>query len=1161
MQEIVRLAGIILGEQVSSPPTAKAGRQPGLLPGPGAGPATTPRGNLAQGAPANAAPLPVEQGSDGPPAPTTLAPHNLGRHTPPVCAHTAKALWRWDSAPASSMMCLFIIRLDSIGGARVLMGNGAFRAHLPALAASSSPRGAAPIMANLAIRVGFPSRQAADVVWLAGETGPPAHPIFVFSALASSDSLTGYPWGRWASLDELAVEDCYLAAGAAIQRAYQISTPRGPLFTKPLMPAARAEPSPARWADDKAAFTTNALALRQRLEAHPSARIREWAGSVAAGMPEDFPEAARGVLLAQEQSLANEAFSCSHPRFHPPVTTAPRPAQPQACSEGFGSWDELYTPEALRQISEWLDAEARDLTALGANRPQRSHRSLYLGPDALQPRARGLVICTVGPPPWFPADFTLIKKERINSRVFKAMVGNDFADQALLAGIRDGFPLFPEPADGSAIEVPYYRTALNPALRSLCGNVAAISNVYEELLADGHTLANAWPAYVPINLVPPGAAAKKGGDLRRIGDAGNPRQLPVPVDSSGVPVRSINERSDIHGTWPNGDPKYPPEVKPSPRDAKRDAAILRLAGSILGEQVYAYSDDFRRFFHQFHVLSRDSHLLNAAFLTRQAAEAAAAGAPAETVPARSLIYYHDNSLSMGLAVSSGYAQRFSTPVAQIVLRALDDEEKRIVDVALACPQTPTAHRNFYRARRTMGRKLGINGDRLVSLMIYTDDSIAMACGADRLVRTLVHWTRTVDALDLDMAASHKRVISQTATFIGFGLAFCLGFAYIPAAKVSNALCQLDRLLSGEPVPASDFRSLTGLLIHFQCILDTPGSALYAFHTALAAAGNSPATIIERTAALAGAARQWTNMLAMAAVAAFCPLIADNVPTPFGALDMFCDASQTGSFCGLGGYLGGHHWRAQILGVHRRCIALLEFIALIVSVQTFRPHIGGANVTIHVDNSNVCSVANGHAHSDSTRRAHAALLACPLMQGRTGQVRIVYIRSESNVVADALSRNRMDVVSALLRAANVTAHETAPVGGQTTTDQILGSSFAPAQPIEPLAAARLAFRPTFRPPSIPISGLAGGPAGALRAPDRPPAATAAKRTKDAVAEEVRFSRRAKSPIFASPGAQRPQSAPPPASSPPALGPVPVSCPSSGLPRTGHAPLFLSKKIEK
>jgi hypothetical protein len=43
------------------------------------------------------------------------------------------------------------------------------------------------------------------------------------------------------------------------------------------------------------------------------------------------------------------------------------------------------------------------------------------------------------------------------------------------------------------------------------------------------------------------------------------------------------------------------------------------------------------------------------------------------------------------------------------------------------------------------------------------------------------------------------------------------------------------------VPASRFRSLVGLLGHFQCVLDVDGSSLYAFHDALAAAGTSPAT--------------------------------------------------------------------------------------------------------------------------------------------------------------------------------------------------------------------------------------------------------------------------------------------------------------------------------
>jgi hypothetical protein len=60
----------------------------------------------------------------------------------------------------------------------------------------------------------------------------------------------------------------------------------------------------------------------------------------------------------------------------------------------------------------------------------------------------------------------------------------------------------------------------------------------------------------------------------------------------------------------------------------------------------------------------------------------------------------------------------------------------------------------------MTARFNRNCERLTSAMIYTDDLAALACGIDRLVRFLILWTRVVDALEIRMAASHKRVISQ-----------------------------------------------------------------------------------------------------------------------------------------------------------------------------------------------------------------------------------------------------------------------------------------------------------------------------------------------------------------------------------------------------------------
>jgi hypothetical protein len=183
----------------------------------------------------------------------------------------------------------------------------------------------------------------------------------------------------------------------------------------------------------------------------------------------------------------------------------------------------------------------------------------------------------------------------------------------------------------------------------------------------------------------------------------------------------------------------------------------------------------------------------------------------------------------------------------------------------------------------------------------------------------------------------------------------------------------------------------------------PDSDLYAFHNTLAVAGHGPGALIARTAALKSAASEWLAMLSSRAVAAFCPMPSLNVPSAVcrPTLHMFSDASQEGDSVGLGGYLHCFYWHATVTGVQRRCIAVLEFLVLIISWNTFLPHVGHADVLIHVDNANVVAVVNGTARSASTRKCHTALLASTGWK-RRGDARtgVVYIRSAGNQQADA-----------------------------------------------------------------------------------------------------------------------------------------------------------------
>jgi hypothetical protein len=173
------------------------------------------------------------------------------------------------------------------------------------------------------------------------------------------------------------------------------------------------------------------------------------------------------------------------------------------------------------------------------------------------------------------------------------------------------------------------------------------------------------------------------------------------------------------------------------------------------------------------------------------------------------------------------------------------------------------------------------------------------------------------------------------------------------------------------------------------------------------------------------------------------------------LHLYTDASQSGETGGLGGYLHGYFWHATLSGLQKACIAELEFFALVISVQTFQPHMGMADVVIHVDNQPVVAVvASGIAHSESTRRCHALWLALNWWQRRSSNTQITYIRSAGNVMADALSRSRIGDVALLCQAAHVTPREVPAVGGGGACDALFGVAAPAPADFDLLARAHL-----------------------------------------------------------------------------------------------------------
>jgi hypothetical protein len=140
---------------------------------------------------------------------------------------------------------------------------------------------------------------------------------------------------------------------------------------------------------------------------------------------------------------------------------------------------------------------------------------------------------------------------------------------------------------------------------------------------------------------------------------------------------------------------------------------------------------------------------------------------------------------------------------------------------------------------------------------------------------------------------------------------------------------------------------------------------YGLYNEFGESARNPGAYVERTAALVGAATRWVTLLGEQATASFVPLTDTAQPqlTAAPLLHIYSDAAQDADgTAGLCGFMHGYWWAVSIRGLKPGIIALLEFVALLVSVLVF----GGlvhAPVCFHCDNTVVTAVINNATGSD------------------------------------------------------------------------------------------------------------------------------------------------------------------------------------------------------
>ncbi|KAJ1641134.1 hypothetical protein T492DRAFT_853864 [Pavlovales sp. CCMP2436] len=583
---------------------------------------------------------------------------------------------------------------------------------------------------------------------------------------------------------------------------------------------------------------------------------------------------------------------------------------------------------------------------------------------------------------------------------------------------------------------------------------------------------NAKPAARPAAAEPPATepaakiAAKPAATDSTAAPVAEPASVPAKQPGAAKPTAAFATAqpaaaSAVKRAHPSDAPKWPPEVKPSVLDKVADDAILRHAARLLGEPVFSFTDDARDYFNQFTLSTAELWKVCLLWTPRDG-----------SVEGTSVI--SELRLGFGLSVSTNHAQRFSQAWLHIVAKKFDAAELLRFETMLADPRTPQATRDWIRHRKQLTLTTGRPQLRLFSAHIYTDDPVFTVVGADRLLKLLRVWREVVQDLGILMAIPEKRRLGQSVAWLDIDFHIAHGVAAIPAAKVLRAQVTLSALLAGVPVSFAELRRLCGLLEHCKPITAADRSYFYGLYELFKREDlrAHPASIIPVSNMLRNACTRWSTLLACAAGACFAAMLAAKSRTPRPSarahFTLYSDAAKAGiDTPSLGGYAHGYYWSFPL--AHEDCelpMPVLEFCALLGNVLVFASLVKGAQVHLATDSLTTADViAAASAYSLLMQIVHLHLLALPEWRALApnGNPHVGFIYSETNVMADAASRGRFELLERLCAQLGLRAHRLeAPHALRALLDELVAAMqtgdtppassraglAAPLQPLEP-----------------------------------------------------------------------------------------------------------------
>ena len=542
------------------------------------------------------------------------------------------------------------------------------------------------------------------------------------------------------------------------------------------------------------------------------------------------------------------------------------------------------------------------------------------------------------------------------------------------------------------------------------------------------------------------------------------------MDAQGVPAVALNVAIDLKAgvRWADSSDESErqevkwkqQEIKPRVQDKLHDDAILwDAARHFFHAELHGASDDVKDYFNLI-PLQPSQYWLSCLVWDDAAFEETISGG------LRGASFISEYRLGFGVSLSSNVGQRFADLIIGEFRFRFDEQEAPLFDAVLSPAGVciggggmDELTRNdasgwtdacrWIGRRRTLGRATGRNELRAYSVKMYTDDAVFTVVGTERMVRALEVWRGVTHDFGLTMAIARKRQIGSRLTWLGFHFHMGYGALSVTPEKIRRAQVVIGDIVEGaKSVHFDAYRSLLGLLEHLLVVVhETSRRLMDGLYAGNYARGEryGPDTEMIFTKTHQARFKDWSRILLRSSGCYFsagltapkvvvpplpegaCTSVYPFAPTPRapGVYYLFSDAASETNSGGIGGWVHGEWWCLAADGAMRELlhITALEFVGIGVNVILYGQRLAGCRVRICADALASVQILLREAARSPVMQAIYRLirglpefaLLCPLLDE-------VHVYGEGNVMADAASRAKYAVISALASQLGVVARQ-------------------------------------------------------------------------------------------------------------------------------------------